>query len=62
MRIIGFVLVALLCFSFTPSDGLCEGNIDALKEYEYWADGKIRGCKVYDSNGRIRTRSFCRPD
>ncbi len=52
----------LLCLSAMPASVYCEGNIDALKEYEYWADGKVRGCKVYDTNGRLRTRSFCRPD
>jgi hypothetical protein len=45
-----------------PAGAYSEGNIDALKEYEYWADGKVRGCKVYDKDGRLRTRSFCRAD
>ena len=62
MRSIKRILATLICLSSILTDGFCEGNIDALKEYEYWADGKIRGCKVYDSSGRIRTRSFCRPD
>lgn len=39
-----------------------EGNVDSLKEYEYWADGKVRGCRVYDKDGRLRARAFCRPD
>jgi hypothetical protein len=58
---VAFVLLLAFAVSF-PTAGYCEGNIDALKEYEYWADGKVRGCKVYDTNGRLRTRSFCRPD
>lgn len=59
----GVAFVLLLVFAaFVPPAGYCEGNIDALKEYEYWADGKVRGCKVYDTDGRLRTRSFCRPD
>jgi hypothetical protein len=59
----GVAFLLLLVFtSSVPSIGYCEGTIDALKEYEYWADGKIRGCKVYDTDGRLRTKSFCRPD
>lgn len=55
-------LLLLLCISILPASVYCEGKIDALKEYEYWTDGKVRGCKVYDTDGRLRTRSFCRPD
>jgi len=51
-----------LCLCVLPASGYCEGNIDALKEYDYWADGKVRGCRVYDTTGRLRTKSFCRPD
>jgi hypothetical protein len=59
----GVAFVLLLAFAVSvPTTGYCEGKIDALKEYEYWADGKVRGCKVYDTDGRLRTRSFCRPD
>lgn len=59
----GVAFVLLLVFAaFVPATGHGEGNIDALKEYEYWADGKVRGCKVYDTDGHLRTRSFCRPD
>jgi len=57
---LAFLIV--LCLSIMAPCVYCEGKIDALKEYEYWADGKVRGCKVYDTNGRLRTRSFCRTD
>lgn len=61
-RAVRSAVLVSVCVFLVISDGFSEGQIDALKEYEYWADGKIRGCKVYDSSGRLRTRSFCRPD
>lgn len=56
------LLLTMALVMLLPTGAYCEGTIDALKEYEYWADGKVRGCKVYDTDGRLRTRSFCRPD
>lgn len=55
-----FIVAASLILNLNAAYG--EGNIDALKEYEYWPDGKVRGCMVYDSGGKLRARSFCRTD
>lgn len=40
----------------------CEGEIKGLKDYEYWSDGNVRSCKVYDSSGKLKIKSFCRND
>lgn len=57
-----YTILSLLCLSLISASAYCEGNVEALKEYDYWSDGKVRGCKVYDTDGRLRTRSFCRSD
>lgn len=56
----GFAIAAAFCFAAGIAYG--EGEVESLKEYEYWADGKVKGCKVYDTNGRLKARSYCRAD
>jgi hypothetical protein len=55
-----FAAAMIICLARFSAYG--EGTIDALKEYEYWPDGKVRGCKILDKNGKLRVRSFNRPD
>ena len=56
----GMVILVFCAFAAALVRG--EGNVESLKEYEYWSDGKVRGCKVYDTDGRLKARSYCRPD
>jgi len=57
-----FYSAILIWLVIAPALIYGEGSIDSLKEYEYWPDGKVRGCKVYDTNGRLKAKSWCRSD
>lgn len=37
-------------------------GIDSLKQYEYWDNGKIKSCIVYDPDGFMKAKAYCRYD
>jgi len=39
-----------------------EGDIEDLKDFRYWDNGKVKDCTVYDSQGRLKAKAFCRHD
>jgi hypothetical protein len=39
-----------------------EGEVSSLKEFEYWDNGKIRQCTMYDTKGHLKAKAFCRYD
>jgi hypothetical protein len=39
-----------------------EGEVKDLKQFEYWENKKIRTCTVYDVEGYIKAKAFCRTD
>ena len=41
---------------------LAEGEVESLKQIEYWDNGKIRQCTMYDTDGRLKAKAFCRND
>lgn len=49
-------------FLFAAALAYGEGEVEGLKEYEYWPDGKVKGCKVYDAQGHLRAISYSRAD
>lgn len=52
----------LLLFLLHPSCVFCEGDIENLKQLDYWENGKLKQCTVYDVDGRLRSKTFCRDD
>ena len=54
-----FLCVYLL---LAASPARCEGNVKDLKLFEYWDNGKVRKCTVYDVYGYLKTKAFCRYD
>lgn len=56
------IAILAACILFGASCAYPEGNVESLKEYSYWPDGKVRGCTVYDTSGRLKARSYCRND
>lgn len=39
-----------------------EGEVESLRQNTYWDNGKIRQCDLYDANGYLKARAFCRVD
>lgn len=39
-----------------------EGDVESLKDYRYWQDGKVRGADIYDRDGRLRAKTYVRTD
>lgn len=52
----------LLLFSCYVSSGFCEGDVESLKQLDYWENGKLRQCTVYNVDGRLASKVFCRDD
>jgi antitoxin component YwqK of YwqJK toxin-antitoxin module len=50
----------LFCVLFSAQTCCAEGEIDSLKEYEYWDNGNIRKCAIYDTNGHLKAKAHCR--
>jgi len=56
LAIIFLILLSLAadCFS--------EGEIKSLRQYEHWDNGTIKSCALFDTNGVLKAKSFCRHD
>jgi hypothetical protein len=39
-----------------------EGEIQNLKQYQYWDNKKVRQCDIYDTAGYLKRKVFCRDD
>lgn len=52
----------LLLFPLYASIGFCEGDVESLKQIDHWENGKVRQCTVYDVDGRLKSKTFCRDD
>ncbi len=39
-----------------------EGEVKGLKRIEYWSTGKVKQCDVYDVNGYLKAKVYCRGD
>jgi hypothetical protein len=56
------LLIASICMMVIAAYARGEGEVESLKDYKYWNNGKVRGADIYDNNGRLRARTFVRPD
>ena len=52
-----FFFIALFSYSV-----YAEGEVKSLKKIEFWKTGKVRLCDVYDVNGYLKARVYCRAD
>ncbi|MDD5437399.1 MAG: hypothetical protein PHX20_07650, partial [Candidatus Omnitrophica bacterium] len=39
-----------------------EGEIKGLRQYERWDTGTIRSCTLFDMNGQLKAKAYCRHD
>ena len=56
-----FITIVLLSLSFTVNCA-AEGEVKSLRQYEHWDNGTIRSCTLFDTNGVLKAKSFCRND
>ncbi len=61
MKFVFALIASISCFLFALVLCCAEG-IDSLKQYEYWDNNKIKSCVVYDPDGFIKAKAFCRYD
>jgi hypothetical protein len=60
--IIGFIFVAVVyCPVLFSRIAMAEG-IESLKQYEFWDNGKMKGCIVYSPEGFMAIKAYCRND
>jgi antitoxin component YwqK of YwqJK toxin-antitoxin module len=61
-KVPAFAAAVLFLGIMAPGAAISEGNVESLKDYKYWDDGKVRGADIYDNNGRLRAKTFVRSD
>jgi hypothetical protein len=61
VRIILIYAAAAFCLASAPAPSFAEG-IESLKQYEFWNNGKIKLCTVYDPEGFLTVKAYCRND
>ena len=60
-----FVRSAALAFLISISlatSGACEGEVKSLRQYEHWDNGTIKSCALFDTNGVLKAKAYCRND
>lgn len=56
------VIVLLFFLLLQVSDSFADGEVKSLKKFEFWKTGKVKQCDVYDVNGYLKAKVFCRSD
>ena len=57
---IGFFIFLFSASLVAESSG--EGEVKSLRQYEHWANGTIKSCTLFDSNGLLKAKAYCRDD
>ena len=56
-------LIIIFLFSISIAANCSgEGEVKSLRQYEHWDNGTIRSCTLFDTNGLLKAKSFCRND
>ncbi|MDD5174446.1 MAG: hypothetical protein PHV48_06445 [Candidatus Omnitrophica bacterium] len=56
-------LIPILYLAFFSQLVCAEGEVKGLKKVEYWKNtGKVKQCDVYDVNGYLKVKVYCRFD
>lgn len=45
---------------FLSVNAAAEGEVQDLKDFEYWDNGKVKQCTVYGTDGHLKAKAFCR--
>jgi len=41
---------------------MAEGEIKSLRQYEHWGSGTIKSCTLFDTDGLLKAKAYCRDD
>lgn len=52
----------IFCLALFSQLVCAEGEVRGLKKIEYWKTGKVKQCDVYDVNGYLKAKVYCRGD
>jgi len=52
----------IFCLVLFSRLACAEGEVKSLKKIEYWKTGKVKQCDVYDVNGYLKAKVYCRGD
>lgn len=59
----GYLLLQVIFCLFLAPPCFGEGDVESLKQFEYWPDGKMKQCMLYDAaNGYLKAKVVCRDD
>ena len=53
-------VLAMIIMLVVPVVSFAEGEVAGLNDFEYWDNGRTKQCTVYDKDGRIKAKAFCR--
>lgn len=56
----GVLFLAALLFFVPYCNG--EGEIKSLRQYEHWDNGTMKSCTLFDTNGLLKAKAYCRND
>ena len=59
MRTIFFIFFFSIIF---VAKGACEGEIKSLRQFEHWDNGTMKLCTLFDTNGVLKAKAYCRHD
>jgi len=59
-QILAIGIVFLLYHICISKDAYAEGEVRSLKDFQYWDNGMVKQCIVYDARtGRLKAKAFC---
>lgn len=61
IRWVAGFFILLLCAAIT-SECRSEGEVKSLRQYEHWPSGTLKSCTLFDTNGLLKAKAFCRAD
>jgi len=55
--------LCILFFSlYLTAECAGEGEVKSLRQYEHWDNGTMKSCSLFDSNGVLKAKAYCRND
>ena len=61
-RISKFAIVLSFLSALLAGSSFADGEVKGLKKFEFWNTGKVKQCDVFDINGYLKAKVFCRSD
>lgn len=62
MRSAKATIIYLSLLTILAVNCAAEGEIKSLRQYEHWDNGTIKSCTLFDTNGILKAKAYCRND